>query len=93
MAISLLLGAVFGAPVILAAPARAAAESTWNPLVDIPFRFDKPGTTCVVLPGDNLTMIAHRYLVAGGWREIYHRNIETISDPDVIYPGQPLTLR
>lgn len=93
IAIIFLFGAIFGPPVILAAPAPAASESTWNPVADIPFRFDKPGTTCVVLPGDTLTMIAHRYLVAGGWREIYHRNIETISDPDIIYPGQGLDLR
>ncbi|MGQ0773571.1 MAG: LysM peptidoglycan-binding domain-containing protein [Pseudonocardiales bacterium] len=64
-----------------------------GPATAIPFRFDKPGTTCTVLPGDTLTSIAHRYLVAGGWQEIYHRNTEMISDPDVIYPGQRLNLR
>ncbi|MGH3932693.1 MAG: LysM peptidoglycan-binding domain-containing protein [Pseudonocardiaceae bacterium] len=93
IAISSLFGAIFGVPVVFVAPAQVAAESTWNPLADIPFRFDKPGATCVVLPGDTLTMIAHRYLVAGGWQEIYHRNITTISDPDVIHPGQRLNLR
>ncbi|MGH3942828.1 MAG: LysM peptidoglycan-binding domain-containing protein [Pseudonocardiaceae bacterium] len=72
---------------MLAAPARDAAEPT------VPFRFDKPGATCVVLPGDTLILIAHRYLVTGGWQEIYSRNIETISDPDVIHPGQRLSLR
>lgn len=90
IAISVVFGAVFGAPIVLAAPAQVAPDV---PSRAVPFRFDKPAGTCVVLPGDNLTVIAHRYLVAGGWPEIYHRNAEMISDPDLIYPGQRLTLR
>lgn len=73
---------------LAAGPRQTAASRT-----AVPFRFDKPGTACVVLPGDTLSTIAHRYLVAGGWREIHRRNTGTIPDPDVIHPGQQLTLR
>lgn len=78
------------------APTAGKTPSTGKtraPTTAISFRFDKPGTTGVVLPGDTLSMIAHRYLVAGGWQEIYQRNIEMISDPDLIHPGQRLDLR
>lgn len=102
---SVIVGTIVGTSILLAVPAQAASESTRYPLAEsesegdrntvqaAPFRFDKPGTTCVVLPGDTLTTVAHRYLIAGGWQEIYYRNAEIISDPDVIYPGQRLTLR
>ncbi|MGH3916392.1 MAG: LysM peptidoglycan-binding domain-containing protein [Pseudonocardiaceae bacterium] len=76
-----------------ASDAVPATEQVTMSTTVFPFRFDKPGTECVVLPGDTLSTIAHRYLVAGGWQEIHHRNIEMISDPDSIYPGQRLILR
>ena len=47
----------------------------------------------VVRSGDSLATIADAQQVAGGWREVYHRNTEVISDPNLIYPGQHLDLR
>ncbi|MBO8188516.1 LysM peptidoglycan-binding domain-containing protein [Streptomyces spirodelae] len=46
-----------------------------------------------VRAGDSLTRIAAQHEVAGGWAELYERNRETIGDdPDLIRPGQHLTL-
>lgn len=46
----------------------------------------------VVRPGDTLGTIAEAQQIAGGWREIYQRNTDVISDPNIIYPGQRLDL-
>lgn len=44
-----------------------------------------------VRPGDTLSWIAYRfYHHASDWRWLYHENDTTISDPDLIYPGQHL---
>jgi len=49
------------------------------------------GTTHTVQSGDTLSKIAkHYYGDAGEWRRIYDVNRETISNPDLIYPGQKL---
>ncbi|MFI8852703.1 transglycosylase family protein [Streptomyces sp. 891-h] len=46
-----------------------------------------------VRTGDSLSRIAAQHEVAGGWAELYERNRETIGDdPDLIRPGQHLTL-
>ena len=47
-----------------------------------------------VLHGDTLSEIADSQEVKGGWRGIYQANRTTIgSDPDLIRPGQKLSLR
>jgi nucleoid-associated protein YgaU len=49
--------------------------------------------TVTVKEGDNLSKIAKRELGdAEQWRAIYDANRETIKDPDLIYPGQVLTI-
>lgn len=49
--------------------------------------------TYTVRLGDNLTKIARRFGVPGGWRAIYERNREVIGDdPNLILPGQELIL-
>ncbi|MFD3718873.1 transglycosylase family protein [Streptomyces sp. NPDC058674] len=48
----------------------------------------------VVAPGDSLSAIAVRQQVEGGWQALYATNRATVgADPDVIFPGQRLTLR
>ncbi len=46
-----------------------------------------------VVSGDSLSKIAQReYGDAGKWRAIYEANRDTIKNPDLIHPGQVLTL-
>ncbi|MCC0094793.1 transglycosylase family protein [Streptomyces flavotricini] len=48
----------------------------------------------VVAPGDSLSAIATRQHVEGGWQALYETNRATVgSDPNLILPGQRLTLR
>ncbi|AGP52623.1 transglycosylase family protein [Streptomyces rapamycinicus] len=48
----------------------------------------------VVVSGDSLSRIAGSHDVNGGWEALYETNRETIGgDPDLIYPGQKLSLK
>ncbi|MFD4375097.1 transglycosylase family protein [Streptomyces sp. NPDC059202] len=62
----------------------------------------KPGPTTVptvremytVTPGDSLSAIARDERVRGGWQRLYEINRKVVGDdPDLIRPGQRLTLR
>lgn len=49
--------------------------------------------TYTVKSGDSLSAIAAReYGDAGAWRRIYEANRDKIDDPDLIHPGQELTI-
>ena len=49
--------------------------------------------TYTVVSGDTPSKIAKReYGDAGKWQAIYQANRDKIKDPDLIYPGQVLTL-
>lgn len=48
----------------------------------------------VVAPGDSLSAIATEQHVEGGWQALYETNRATVgSNPNLIFPGQRLTLR
>ncbi|MFJ9076380.1 transglycosylase family protein [Streptomyces sp. NPDC102278] len=48
----------------------------------------------VVAPGDSLSAIATEQRVEGGWQALYETNRATVgADPNLILPGQRLTLR
>ncbi|MEW2135463.1 transglycosylase family protein [Streptomyces sp. NPDC005409] len=48
----------------------------------------------VVAPGDSLSVIATRQHVEGGWQALYETNRATVGgNPNLIFPGQRLTLR
>ncbi|MFK0252822.1 transglycosylase family protein [Streptomyces sp. NPDC090445] len=48
----------------------------------------------VVAPGDSLSSIATSRHVEGGWQALYETNRATVgSNPNLIFPGQRLTLR
>ncbi|MFF1510878.1 transglycosylase family protein [Streptomyces sp. NPDC058326] len=47
-----------------------------------------------VTPGDSLSKIARDERVQGGWKRLYETNRPVVGDdPDLIHPGQRLTLR
>ncbi|MFI8423996.1 transglycosylase family protein [Streptomyces sp. NPDC085479] len=47
-----------------------------------------------VTPGDSLSAIAREERVGGGWKRLYEINRKVVGDdPDLILPGQRLTLR
>ncbi|MFJ6354268.1 transglycosylase family protein [Streptomyces sp. NPDC092046] len=47
-----------------------------------------------VTPGDSLSAIARDEHLRGGWQRLYEANRKVVGDdPDLIYPGQRLTLR
>ncbi|MFI8288191.1 transglycosylase family protein [Streptomyces sp. NPDC085614] len=47
-----------------------------------------------VAPGDSLSRIAREERVKGGWQRLYEANRTVVGgDPDLIHPGQKLTLR
>ncbi|MEU8432750.1 transglycosylase family protein [Streptomyces sp. NPDC029216] len=47
-----------------------------------------------VAPGDSLSSIAGRQHVEGGWQALYETNRSTVgANPNLIFPGQRLTLR
>ncbi|MBT2438908.1 transglycosylase family protein [Streptomyces sp. ISL-36] len=47
-----------------------------------------------VAPGDSLSLIAREERVKGGWQGLYEANRAVVGgDPDLIHPGQKLTLR
>ena len=49
--------------------------------------------TYTVQKGDTLSKIAeHHYGSARKWRAIYDANRDLIKDPDLIFPGQTLTI-
>lgn len=48
--------------------------------------------TYIVQPGDNLTVIANKFMLAG-YQPLYGWNAQTIgTDPNLIYPGQVLVV-
>lgn len=63
------------------APAPATAGST------------TAGRSYTVVSGDSLSKIAkHHYGDAAKWHAIYEANRDKIKNPDLIYPGQVLTI-
>ena len=58
-------------------------ETTWRPTA---------GRRYVVRSGDTLQRIAVRHSVVGGWATLFHLNRDVIDNPNLIYPGQRITL-
>ena len=50
------------------------------------------GKVYVVRSGDTLAAIATKQDVKGGWHTLYRLNRDTISNPNLIYPGQRIAL-
>ncbi|MGI9077611.1 MAG: LysM peptidoglycan-binding domain-containing protein [Gemmatimonadaceae bacterium] len=55
--------------------------------------FGSPKGSYTVKAGDSLSKIArHEYGDGAKWKQIYEANKNIIKDPDLIYPGQELTI-
>jgi LysM repeat protein len=50
------------------------------------------GKTYTVLPGDTLSIIAQKLGVRGGWQLLADTNTATVTNPNLIFPGQALRL-
>ena len=50
------------------------------------------GKTYTIQSGDTLSKIAEKLGIAGGWQQLADANTATISDPNLVFPGQVLQL-
>ena len=50
------------------------------------------GESYTIQSGDTLSTIADKLNIAGGWQLLADANAATISDPDLVFPGQVLQL-
>ena len=67
--------------------------SSTNSPVTSPKIETRPSNTYTVKKGDTLSAIALReYGDANEWRRIFESNRDLIEDPDLIHPGQQLTI-
>jgi nucleoid-associated protein YgaU len=50
------------------------------------------GKTYTIQSGDTLSKVAEQLNIAGGWQLLADANAKTISNPDLVFPGQVLQL-
>ncbi|GAA0447976.1 transglycosylase [Paractinoplanes deccanensis] len=50
------------------------------------------GDFYVVRSGDTLAKIANRYQIEGGWERLFELNKSIIDDPNLIFPGQRISI-
>lgn len=75
------------------APARQAAPKATAPaaarhVAAVPVS----GQTYTIQSGDTLSTVASKLNIAGGWQKLADANTATISNPDLVFPGQVLQL-
>jgi len=87
-------GGGFGAAAGNAAAASAARTADFSDVQSASMSTPAgPERTYTVVAGDSLSKIAkHEYGDASKWQKIYAANKATISNPDLIHPGQVLTI-
>ncbi|MET9436348.1 transglycosylase family protein [Streptomyces sp. NPDC006551] len=69
-------------------------RATERPPVATPTTVPTVREMYTVTPGDSLSRIAREERVNGGWQRLYEANRTVVGDdPDLIHPGQKLTLR
>ncbi len=84
-------------PITVAPAAPAAPAPTLPPVPVAPVAPSAPappvaGHSYTVQRGDNLSSIASRFYGVQNWQKIYAANTDQISNPNLIYPGQVLTI-
>lgn len=50
------------------------------------------GETYTLEPGDTLSIVADKLGVEGGWEELADANLDTITNPDLVFAGQVIQL-
>jgi nucleoid-associated protein YgaU len=74
-------------------PDFASVRSGSSSTAASPAATQRAPRTYTVVSGDSLSTIAKRlYGDANKWRTIYEANTDRIKDPDLIHPGQVLTI-
>ncbi|WP_030436416.1 transglycosylase family protein [Actinoplanes subtropicus] len=71
---------------------KSAKKSTTAHKVTRSTAVKATGNTYVVRSGDTLSAIATTNHISGGWHTLYQLNSKTVSDPNLIFPGQRITL-
>jgi nucleoid-associated protein YgaU len=74
------------------APAQKAAPKAAAPAARHAAPVALSGKTYTVKSGDSLSKIAAQLGVAGGWQQLADANTATISNPNLVFPGQVLRL-
>ncbi|ACL38990.1 Transglycosylase domain protein [Pseudarthrobacter chlorophenolicus A6] len=80
---------------VQAAPVQAAAVEA-APAAQAPARHATSvalsGETYTLEAGDTLSIVADKLGIAGGWQHLADANLDTISDPNLVFEGQVLQL-
>ena len=71
---------------------KSTKKSATTPKVTRATTAKATGKTYVVRSGDTLSAIATRNHISGGWHTLYQLNSKTISNANLIFPGQRITL-
>ncbi|WP_285751421.1 transglycosylase family protein [Lentzea sp. NBRC 105346] len=74
-----------------AAPAQRQAAPA--PVAALPGSTSNPKGEYEIKPGDTLSKIAEEQKVEGGWQAIVEKNKEFLTNPDLIFPGNKITLK
>jgi nucleoid-associated protein YgaU len=72
------------------APVTQAAPTATAPQHAAPVALS--GETYTVEPGDTLSKVADKLGVAGGWESLADANLNTVTNPDLVFVGQVLQL-
>ena len=73
-------------------PARQAAPKAAVPAPRHVAPVAVSGQTYTIRSGETLSTIAEKLNIAGGWHSLADANTATISNPDLVFPGQVLQL-
>ena len=84
-------------PAPVQVPVRTAAPKVAAPVAVAPAprhvaAVSLSGESYTIRSGDTLSTIAGKLNIAGGWQLLADANAATISDPDLVFPGQVLQL-
>ena len=71
---------------------KSTKKSATTPKVTRATTAKATGKTYAVRSGDTLSAIATKNHISGGWHTLYQLNSKTISNPNLIFPGQRITL-
>ena len=74
-------------------PRTTTRKSTTTSKPSVSVRTSGGTGSYVVRSGDTLGKIASVHQVSGGWKALYNANRDVVENPDLIFPGERLSLR